>query len=1063
MPELLSPLLCALRQLKEQQDAAAASVVGAGFSAGKPPLPPAPAAATTTSGRKVTLNPRFSPTDMPLSLRTGAADSGAAAADGGASSSSAAAAAAGGDDPRLLGRGSGGRFGLGNKLGGKKRARASTVLSESVREAFIKYMRTNSSMGEQSAHMFAGAANALVSRVLGEVNRDRAAAAAETKLDMAALQQIVCRHFDVFERHTLNAYANLSRIWKMLHGFVAHFAAMAREQGLPIAALVAEGGGSVGGGGGGGSLADGESESESGSDFHDGDALDGGKARAGTRGSRRLKRKKGKGPKAGDQQRRPKVEVEERVVAHEEEDDDDYDLRGIIFGLPPKPKPRYYGGGGGGGSRRKRGGGGGAGAYGYGGFPGGLSALLHDGGGGGGGGGFNGRKPQNPTVLAQEVRMGFIGWMATNTANRGPSILTILRAVNNFLARTLPRCPGGEACLETLLPLSELRALVERHETMLVQEVVRGTNSSLRTFWRHFANFLRDSQGEGLDVFVSAAESIENGDLAGLPASGIAASASALASAASAPFILPLSASYDPVELVSAARAPPASNGGGGGGGAGAGGNGTGSLDAVSSSANSVASTASMGGGAAAGGLGPAPSGSRVAYFDVGGAFYQAGGRRRHKKGSGAYAAMLDTGRHVKQMRQGADADADAEAEAEAEVEAAEAEAQAEAEAEMAAPAMEGQGQQLQQEMAGRAPAAAASAASAGAAAGGAKTEPADEEELMGMEYGMEMMEPPPLASPRGRLTAAGMKRSPSPYDEAGELGGQRSVLAASKRLFSNVLDDAARDGFLTWMQDNTKMQPVSMVTAQRTASRVLATMLTQIRGLPAASREYSLDEIRAFVQENEAAFLHEVARTSNVSVKTFWRHFLKYCMGEEAVRAFNRDLFKYNGKGAVGVTPGMFDAYAAHMQQHHPQSPHHHQQQYQQQSPQQQQQAAAAQAEAAAVTAAAAAAASAAAAPPVPPASSGFSGLSPALLARFQKYLQQTYECEETLTPLVAQEVADRTRELAERVGERETPLAQPAQIVAFYDRHQAHPLVAQDLHTFKRFYDFCRGAIVG
>jgi hypothetical protein len=984
LPELLGPLMGELRRLKEQQNAATAAaqaaatataVAAAVATAGrKPPLPPAAAAAAaaamTASGRKVTLNPRFSSSDMAPSLSSGGAA---------ASAMDDASVASWGEDGALLGGG----WGAGKK-NGKRRARTATILTEGVRQAFIKYMRGNSTMSEQSAHMFAGTANALVYRVLAEARGDRVAATA--MLDLAGLQQVVCRHFDVFERHTRNAYANLPRIWKLLHGFVAHYAATARQQGVPLASTFTEEGG-----GGGGSVADGESGSDSESDYFESEQVGGGKA-PGAGGKRRYRRKKaGAGAEAEQQQKQQQKQQrqqqeEERVVAHEEDDDSDYDLRGIIFGLPPKPKPRHYGGG----SKRKRGGGGaGAGAgNGYGGFPGLLSSLAHD-----GTVGPTGRKPQTPIVLAQEARMGFIGWMALNTANRGSSILTILRAVNNFLARTLPRCPGGEACLETLLPLPELRALVERHEATLVQEVLRGTNSSLRTFWRHFANFLRESQaGAALAVFVAAAESLESGDLASLPAPNSVPSATA----AGHPFILPLSASYDAAEL--------RQHGGGGGGGVGnaQGGNGggNGSVDVVSSSANSVASTASMDG---ARGLAPGPpSGPRVAYFDVGGAFYQAGARRRHKKGSGAYAAMVR--RSIKQLREEA---------------AAGAEAEARAGAAMGQGHGQRQGQQHQQE----------EEEEAGLAGG------EDEEDQV-----MELALLAPLASPRGELTAAGAARGPTPEaDMVDELQRQRVALSASKRAMSNVLDQAARDGFMEWMQTNTKMQPVSMVTALRTAQRVLANMLVQQQGLPAASQEYSLEQIRAFVQEHQAAFLEEVGRTANVSVKTFWRHFLKYCMGDEAVARFNQELFALNARSTVGELPGIFDGYASPHQHHH----HHHQ---------------------AAPAAAAAAGAEdggmgdggdGAAADEA--AAEGHT-LSPSLLSRFQQYLREMYNCEPSLTPVVAQEVADRTRELAYAVGEEGLAMGSPQAVLSFLDRHQTHPLVAREIDTFKRLHDFCR-----
>ena len=255
-------------------------------------------------------------------------------------------------------------------------------------------------MSESSAQMFAGAANALVHRVLVELEGD--SATVDACLDYAELEDLISNYHEIFEKHTKNAYANLPRIWRMLQGFIL------------TGGRVGTGGGGGGGGGRRGrpgaggrgrgrggrggrrnfaettDYGDNESEEEDDDDEDsfesDEDESRGGEANGG--------RKKGGGSGNSGGGQGEEEEQQQQQQQHEEEDDDDYDLRGVIFGLPPKPKPRRFG------RKRKRGGyaGVGAGHPFFGGMAGrGVGALSGGGGGGGGvggGGGEGGRARQ---------------------------------------------------------------------------------------------------------------------------------------------------------------------------------------------------------------------------------------------------------------------------------------------------------------------------------------------------------------------------------------------------------------------------------------------------------------------------------------------------------------------------------------------------------------------------------------------------------------------------------------------------------------------------------------------
>jgi hypothetical protein len=176
-----------------------------------------------------------------------------------------------------------------------------------------------------------------------------------------------------------------------------------------------------------------------------------------------------------------------RVVEEESSDSDsDYDLRGIVFCLPQKTAPAWAS------LKRKPGG-----VFG----PSKAKRL--------GPGAPGVQRKVIPVVLADQVRLGFTGWMRLYTANRGSSLTTIFRAVNNFMARLLPRLSGEHGRFTPPLDLSTLQLILESHEAELTTEVAKGSNLSLRTFWRHFARFLREAVPETIQTFIKASQSEE--------------------------------------------------------------------------------------------------------------------------------------------------------------------------------------------------------------------------------------------------------------------------------------------------------------------------------------------------------------------------------------------------------------------------------------------------------------------------------------------------------------------------------------------------------------------------
>ncbi|EWM30324.1 hypothetical protein Naga_100003g95 [Nannochloropsis gaditana] len=782
---------------------------------------------TTTSGRKVTLNPRFyegaakkkdrislagphsqSNSDLPpLSDRnhTGGSlggndgspgDSGAGggsmdtrALTGGSLLLSAAHAVGDGvrlDDEQSMASGAGGS---GHR---KRRPRSSTVLAEDLRESFITYMRMHSTMSESSAQMFAGAANALVHRVLVELEGDRGAV--DVCLDFSELEDLVQNYHQVFERHTKNAYANLPRIWKMLQGFVSSGGRLNSTRGRPGRGRGARGGRGRRGGRGPGrrfsvareleeAVQDEEEDDEDDEDEDDDDSVS-------SDDEESRKRIKVDGPE--DLEQRP-------APQHEEDDDDEYDLRGVIFGLPPKPRPRRYG------RRRKRGGYQGTGSS----FSGGLSsragALANGGTGGGAAGYMGGKRPSTPMMVNEEIRMGFLGWMALNTCNRGSSLNTIVRSVNNFLARSLPRLPRYENMSEggsRSLDIESLRGLLERSEAELTAEVARGTNQSLRTFWRHFMNFLRDSSGEGdMEYFVTTGEQLD-------------------------------------ADVVPVGVGVP----------------GSGAYRRVADSEKD-------------GGLRGSPDGSGTAEEDSLGMTSDAGKYFRVPKkgvnglngGGGTFDA------EDKRMRRKKRGFSDPEGSTH-----------------------DTESRSLIPEK--RRLSSVPCRVRGGSNGDGMKGEGVNDRLADSLKQN-EDLDVPFTAS------AQVQQRSlPSSRAITGFTGINLPNMASAstmRRQQGMVMDRNAREGFTEWMKTNTKMQPVSMTTAMRTANRVLFSMLL-LHPQPNTSldrAEMSLEQIRVFVDEHYQDFLAEVGRTANVSVKTFWRHFIRFLSGDNAVREFNNDL----------------------------------------------------------------------------------------------------------------------------------------------------------------------------
>jgi hypothetical protein len=354
----------------------------------------------------------------------------------------------------------------GGKKGGhhKRRPRAPQVLEEPVRQAFVKFMKRNTSMSDASVQMFSGAGNALIYRVLLLVHGEERAR--ERRLGMEGLADLLQDHEALFATEVRGAYANLPRIYNLLRAFTG----------------VADLGTVLGSGGGGGGLnavaaaaaaaepalepADEHVEmDQSESDSGDESARYGSRSRS-RPGLSRLALdgppqpshapEDGAGPQPSPHPRvvglgAPSLKEENPDVAYGceglEVDDDDDDMDGIIFGLAPPPP----------------------------------STPARS-------------KHRRPVVLGPKIRRGFTDWMTRNTGNRGNSLKTIFRLVNGFLAKSLSKYRGDSEAGATRMGLEQLKTFIAAYEAELTTDIAEGTNASLKTFWRHFVNYISETR-----------------------------------------------------------------------------------------------------------------------------------------------------------------------------------------------------------------------------------------------------------------------------------------------------------------------------------------------------------------------------------------------------------------------------------------------------------------------------------------------------------------------------------------------------------------------------------------
>lgn len=694
-----------------------------------------PPVATTSSGRRVNLNPRLlSSGDLgivnpPSSSTTASAKAAQANGVGGVGGAAAAPRA----QPGLRG--------MLERAKPCRRPRAPHVLSPVVRHAFIRYMKQNSSMNDASVSMFSGAANSLIYRVL--CKKHGPTDASHKNLTLAALRDLMNVEAELFLAEVRGSYANLPRIWKLLQGFIAQVKPEALEAEEAGAALLAEG-------------------EDLGIDDYDEDmevAPEEEGAEAPAPGpSKAVSSVVAAVLAAASAPPRPPVEAWKPLPEDSDDDiNDDIDCRGIIFGLPPEPvrKPRLSRG------RGPRG-------------------LLQ------------GRGPRKsaPGMLSEDVLRGFLGWMKSNTANRGDSLTTIQRAVNTFLARTLPQLTGEDLSRLQLLNLNQLHAMVDALQMELDMAVIHGTNNSLRTFWRHFLSFLRDASSGGLDNYVAMASDA-------VPASGTQRRGYGVMEPGAPPVIM------DPA----APGATPAA--------------------APSGSQATASASASLDGA-------------------TGGSSEDSG----EGSDSGMNGSETGTTSATKPP----------------------------APLTLAADRKKPPGLPLPNP---------APAAVSGAMGGGGGPVKKSKKRLKPDKAGPDAAAGPP----RPGQPPVGVRRGGGIVVTTGNVHhlvvDRAGTKTQRKGTCPSVFTSEVRDGFYQWMQRNTRMQAVSMVTALRTSNRVVATMLERIRG-PTRMRELTLAEVRQFIEDHAPDFLTEVYRTSNVSVKTFWRHFVRFVLGDDGVQLFD-------------------------------------------------------------------------------------------------------------------------------------------------------------------------------
>ena len=158
---------------------------------------------------------------------------------------------------------------------------------------------------------------------------------------------------------------------------------------------------------------------------------------------------------------------------------------------------------------------------------------------------------------------------------------------------------------------------------------------------------------------------------------------------------------------------------------------------------------------------------------------------------------------------------------------------------------------------------------------------------------------------PHGPLGSVNVDQSPSLRGLAsaaalykGGRGQQQGAMSAKKptrnRVTPYVINPPTRQAFTAWMMRNTRMQGASMMTAMRTANRVVAQLLLKHSvnkakpGDPNRFVEHTFDELRALAEVHGDDVTRELEKTASMSIQTFWRHFARFLMGQEETNPTN-------------------------------------------------------------------------------------------------------------------------------------------------------------------------------
>lgn len=153
-------------------------------------------------------------------------------------------------------------------------------------------------------------------------------------------------------------------------------------------------------------------------------------------------------------------------------------------------------------------------------------------------------------------------------------------------------------------------------------------------------------------------------------------------------------------------------------------------------------------------------------------------------------------------------------------------------------------------------------------------------------------------SSLRGLASAAAMYKRPSSAPKK----------PSRNRVTPYVINPPTRQAFSAWMMRNTRMQGASMMTAMRTANRVVAQLLLRHSpnkprpGDPNRFVEHTFEELRSLAEVHGDEVTRELERTASMSIQTFWRHFARFLMGQEEPAATGSN--PGGGPGAVVNTP---------------------------------------------------------------------------------------------------------------------------------------------------------------